>query len=364
VTRRRHPQPSRKKGYPVGQIAAPLTLRRYGLTALVALVSGALAWGAGLPVPWLLGALSGTAACSLGGVRLGVPLPLKTATHAMIGLILGASVGPETFARAAQWPVSLAVLSLGMVLVTSVTAIYYIRIAGYDRLTATAASLTGGLTNIVAVAIQLGAHPPATVIGQLFRLTAVVIILPLVYTGWLGAADDLPQMSDGDALTGGNLWLLPLALPAYLIARHLRFPVADMIGPMILSAGFGFIGYGLELPVWLLAGVFVLVGASIGTRFYGLQPASLIRIGGHGAVATAILLVCSALLALPFSLAADVPYYVALLAVAPGGVAEIAILATILGVDPVFVTFHQVFRNIVLNALAPFLLSRLREADI
>ena len=75
----------------------------------------------------------------------------------------------------------------------------------------------------------------------------------------------------------------------------------------------------------------------------GTKPQPFIRIGGHSAVAALILLLSSAALAYPFSLVAGVPFHVALLAVAPGGVAEIAILATILGVDPVFVTFHQVF---------------------
>lgn len=330
------------------------------LTAAVASTFGALAWIGGLPVPWLLGALFGTAAFTLGGVRLGVPVPMKAASHGCIGLILGASIEPETFARAAQWPLTLLVLSVGMIFITTICAVYYIRVAGFDRLTATAASLTGGLTNIVAIAIQMGANPPGTVIGQLFRLTSVVVLLPLIYTRWLGASAEVATMDAMQTLSSSNLWMLPLAWPAYFLARRCHLPVPDMMGPFLLSAGFAVAGYGIVLPDWLFAAVFLFVGASIGTRFYGLKSQSLVRIGGHGAVATFILLVSSAVVAYPFSLVAGVPFHVALLAVAPGGVAEIAILATVLGVDPVFVTFHQVFRNIVLNSAAPFVLARLR----
>ena len=345
----------------MGQSIRGVEWRSFAITAAVAVAFGASAWVGGLPVPWLLGALFGTAAFSLGGLRLVVPLPLKTSAHACIGLILGASIEPETFARAAQWPLTLLVLSVGMILVTTATALYYSRVAGFDRLTATAASLTGGLTNIVAIAIQLGAHPPGTVIGQLFRLTSVVVLLPLIYTGWLGASAAVPVVEATRVVWGYNLWILPLAWPAYVLAQKLRLPVPDMMGPLLVSAGFAVMGYSLVLPEWLFAVVFMVVGASIGTRFYGLEPLTMIKTGGHSAVATLILLLSSAALAYPFSIVAGVPFHVALLAVAPGGVAEIAILATILGVDPVFVTFHQIFRNIILNAAAPFVLVRLKS---
>lgn len=335
--------------------------RTFALTAAVALVSGAVAAWGGLPVPWLLGALFGTAALALAGVRMDLPGPVKPVAHGAIGLILGASITPETFARAAQWPLSLVVMTAGMILVTCAAALYYARIAGYDRLTAVAASLTGGLTNVVSVAIDLGAHPASTVIGQLFRLTAVVAILPLGYAIWLGTAADVPDAAPALVHSGANLWVILLAWPAYALSRRMHLPVADMMGPLLASAVCAMLGYALVLPVWALAAIFAAVGALIGIRFYGLRAASLIRTGGHAVMATLILLACSALLAYPVSQAAGVPYHVALLAVAPGGVAEIAILATILGMDPVFVTFHQIFRNIVLNALAPVVLSRLRR---
>lgn len=332
----------------------------YPTTAAVAFSCGTVAWYAGLPVPWMLGALFGTAAFAIGGVRLAVPSALKTAAHACIGLILGAAIDPDTFARAAQWPQSLMVLLVGMILMSVAAALYYIRVAGFDRLTATAASLTGGLSHVVTLAIQLGANPAGTVIGQLLRLTAVVTILPFAYTLWLGAPDDPVQIKDAGTGTGSHLWILLLGWPAFLLARRCRLPVPDMIGPMLVSAACAMLGYTLVLPAWLFATVFVVVGAVIGAQFYGFAPRSLVRIGGHGVVATGILLAGSALVAYPLGLVAGVPFHVALLAVAPGGVAEIAILATILGVDPVFVTFHQVFRNIVLNAAAPFVLSRMR----
>jgi uncharacterized membrane protein AbrB (regulator of aidB expression) len=139
-----HRSVATKRVFTVGQTIRGVECHSVAITAAVAVPFGALAWIGGLPVPWLLCALFGTAAFTLGGVSLVMPSPLKTFAHACIGLILGASIEPETFARAAQWPLTLLVLPVGMILVTTATALYYIRVAGFDRLTATAASLTGG----------------------------------------------------------------------------------------------------------------------------------------------------------------------------------------------------------------------------
>jgi uncharacterized membrane protein AbrB (regulator of aidB expression) len=45
---------------------------------------------------------------------------------------------------------------------------------------------------------------------------------------------------------------------------------------------------------------------------------------------------------------------VALLALAPGGIGEMAILAVALNIDPVFVAFHHLLRMVTLMIIAPF----------
>lgn len=329
-------------------------------TAAIGLAGGAVATWLEVPLSWMLGALFATGAFALAGVRVDMPKPLKLGSRIFIGLILGAAINADTFERVGQWPASLSVMLGGMVLITAITAVYYVRIAGLDRLTAGAASFPGGLSSITAIALENGANGPATVMGQLFRLTAIVVLVPLLYTFWLGKPSDLPEQTGATFWLGENLWVVALALPAYWLGKLVRMPSAEMLAPMVMAAGLGVAGYALVLPVWLFAIVFIVLGSSIGARFRGITGRMMASLGGHSVVATTLSLGLVTVLAFPVAWAAGVPYYVALLAVAPGGIAEMAVLAVILGVDPVFVTFHQALRSIVLHSVAPFVLGWLR----
>lgn len=333
----------------------PMFLR----TAAIGGAGGAVATWFNVPLSWMLGALFATAAFALAGMKLDMPKPLKLGSRMFIGLILGAAINADTFARIGQWPASLALMVGGIAFITFLTALYYNRAAGFDRLTAASASFPGGLSSITAVAIEQGANGPASVMGQLFRLTAIVVLVPILYAFWLGKPTTMPAQEGLVFWIGQNLWIVPLAVPAWWLGRLVRLPAAEMLAPMILAGGLGVAGFPLELPIWLFAMVFVVLGSSIGARFRGITGRMMAALGGHSIIATTFSLALVVGLAFPVAWVADVPVYVALLAVAPGGIAEMAVLAAVLGVDPVFVTFHQAFRSIMLHVIAPFVLARL-----
>jgi len=329
-------------------------------TAAIGFAGGAVATLLNVPLSWMLGALFATAVFALAGVRLDMPKPLKDGSRIFIGLILGAAINADTFARIGQWPASLALMVVGIVVITALTAFYYHRAARFDVITATSASLPGGLSSITALAIEKGANGPATVMGQLFRLTAIVVLVPMVYAFWLGKPTSMAPQSGPALWLGENLWIVLLALPAFWLGRLVRLPAPEMLGPMIMAGGLGVAGVQLVLPVWLFALVFIVLGSAIGARFRGITGRMMAGLGAHSLVATTFSLGCVVLLAFPVAHVAGVPIYVALLAVAPGGIAEMAVLAAVLGVDPVFVTFHQAFRSIMLHTLAPFVLGWLQ----
>lgn len=56
-----------------------------------------------------------------------------------------------------------------------------------------------------------------------------------------------------------------------------------------------------------------------------------------------------------------VPRDVALMAMAPGGIGELAILAVALNLDPMFVAFHHLLRIVALMAIAPVLARYLKS---
>ena len=121
----------------------------------------------------------------------------------------------------------------------------------------------------------------------------------------------------------------------------------------------------IELPTWLLAGSYALVGWNIGLRF----TRSLF---GHAARALPKIIACTLLLiglcglvAVMLVHGAGVDPLTAYLATSPGGSDSIAIIAASTNVDVSFVMAMQTVRMIAVLFLAPvltkFIAERLRS---
>ncbi|TVR47791.1 MAG: AbrB family transcriptional regulator [Rhodobacteraceae bacterium] len=333
------------------------TLVLFGRAVAVGLVGGVLANLIGLPLPWMLGPLLVGAVVSMAGMKYRIPNPLKVGARGVIGVLLGAAITPEVFARVGQWPLSLTILIVGMIGIVVLVALYYRLVARFDPVTAVASALPGGLSNVTVIALQLGAEPRQVVIAQLLRISLVVILVPPLYMVWQGAGMDGGWSGPQTSWLGDGIWVLLLAPPAWYLGRAIRLPMPELLAPMCVTAALSLSAVQITLPPWLFACTFLVLGTAIGGRFHGIgSPRELLAPGGHAVVATALILGLATGLALIIHWATGVPFYVALLAVTPGGIAEMAILAAALGVDPLFVIFHQTVRSVLLNSLSPIIL--------
>lgn len=334
-------------------------IKTTAITLVICVVAGWVATLLRLPLPWMLGPLITTMVLSLAKMKLHIPNPMKVTSRYLVGTILGATVTLETLSRVAEWPISLAILLTGTVLITLLCSFYLFFVARFDRITALSASLPGALSTIPAVSIELGADPKRVVMPHLIRITLIVMLVPPLYAWWQGASLVSPSgAAGGYDLMGTHLWVIALALPGWWLAKLLRFPIPELTGPMMATAACSLLGYQLVLPDWLFALTFLLLGSAIGIRFYGMQIWHFINTGKHAVVTTVINIIVtlgSTLLILQFT---DLEFHVVLLAVMPGGIAEMTILAAVLGVDPVFVAFHQIVRSLLLNLGAPFIIQR------
>lgn len=326
-------------------------------------VGGGVAAWLELPLAWMMGSLIFCMILSLGGVEISLPKSLKKSVRMMVGLILGAAVTPTALSRIHEWPMSLMLLVLGIVLMVLCSTLYYQKIAKFDRLTAFSASIPGAISSIPVLAIAIGADPKKMVLPHLFRITLIILIIPPLYSVWQGASTDGLAMAGQPGIDwlGNYLWLVPLAPLAWYLGKLMRFPIPELTATMMLSAGLSLNGFTIVLPDWLFALTFVVIGSSIGGRFYKMPLSLLIGTGRHALTGNMITLLTTAVIAWVIHFLTGVPLPVALLAVVPGGIAEMAILAAVLGVDPVFVTIHQVMRSLLISATAPFLLAQVKK---
>lgn len=310
-----------------------------------------------MPLAWMLGPLIGTMVLSFAGFKMVVSKGMRTSSRFLVGVLLGTTFSVETLSRVSEWPLSLGILLLGTAGIILTSTLYLMYVAKFDRLTALSASLPGALATIPAISIQLGADPKRVVLPHLVRVTLIVMLVPTFYSWWQNTPLTSPSgVSDGYDMLGTNLWVIVFAIPGWMLAKLLRLPIPELTGSMIVTAGFALMGYPLGLPDWLFALTFILLGSAIGVRFYGMKILEFFKTGKHAFVSTGLTLavtLCSASLIYMLS---DIEFHIILLAVMPGGIAEMTILAAVLGVDPVFVAFHQISRSLLLNLGAPFII--------
>jgi len=332
--------------------------KNLGLALLIGAIGGALFHSLGLPLAWMLGPMTFNMAAAVAKWPVAVPLRLRAAMQAVLGVFLGSSFSPETVARAPEWPWSLAAIIVFVVLSTALVAWYYHKLGGFDRVTALFSATPGGMTAMILMGSAAGGDERRIALAQALRITLVVLLIPpLVFAtstqlpapaqlGIQGRAFDLLELS---LLVGGSLGGL-------FLARLIRMPAPEIAGPMFVSAGLYLAGaVQLTLPPVLLGATLWILGSSVGARFIGVNPRELLIMGRYALGAVALALGLAALFALGISAVLEVEFLAALLALAPGGVAEMCLIAVAFDIDPTFVAFHHLARMLFLMILVPLI---------
>lgn len=335
-------------------------LRRTAVTLALATAGGAAAWFAGLPAPWLSGAMVGAAVGVAARVDLHVPTPLRDAVFFVLGLSMGASVHPGTFDDIARWPVSL----LGLVVVVAaimVAVMWILRRWGWDRETALFASAPGALSTVLILASSTRADMPRVVVAQSLRIFVLVAILPsivvLIDPVPAGRAVAVPPVHPG-LLSGPveHLAVIAAGLIGAVVCRRLGMPAHILFGAFLASAALHGSGVvGAAVPDAVLVPSFVVLGAFIALRFKGTTWASL-----RGDLAASVAaLVVSVVVALIGAVAihrfTGIGLAEALVAFAPGGLEAMIIMALALQLDVAFVSLHHLVRFLGIALMLPLI---------
>jgi membrane AbrB-like protein len=336
----------------------PDSLKKLALGLLLGAIGGAVADYFDLPLAWMLGALFVTMFARVAGAPIDVPIWVRAAFLILIGLFLGESFEGVKAAELLQWPISIFGAILYVPVATACAYLFYRYAAGEQKMTAICSSIPGGLIAVVVVSGSLGADEKRVALAQSLRIAIVVVMAPLVAFGLLG----YPQ-TGGAAIAGRTLIalddlgiLLAAALAVMWVMQRYHVPIPYMVGPLLASAGLRLAGLveGV-LPQQLVEVALVVTGSSIGTRFHGISPSRLFRFGLLTLGGTSILMGVSAAFALAISALTGQDFLVALLAYAPGGVAEMSLIALAIDANPGFVAIHHVARIIFVLLAVPLL---------
>lgn len=311
----------------------------------------------GLPLAWLLGAMVATTIASVSGLRVKVPNRFRTLFVAILGVMLGSTFTPEIIDQAAQWAGSLAVQAGYVALATGLSYTIYLRVGGYDRVTAYFSSTPGGISEMVLLGESLGGDIRTISLNHAVRVLIVMGVIPFYFRFIEGVSIPSAPATGaiGDLAPLDFLILAGCGVVGYLVAARLRLPAYAIIGPLFVSAAIHLTGLTTSsVPSPIAASAQLVVGAALGSRFAGISLSQMVRIAWLAAT-TSIVLIASAVAVV--SLASrflNVPPSTLFLALAPGGLAEMSLIALALGVDTAFVTVMHVLRVILVVVLAPW----------
>lgn len=321
-----------------------------GRALAIGAVGGLIFQLTGMPLAWMLGPLVANLIASARGHDVRVPEPLRGIFLGVLGMVLGSQVAPQLAERVLDWPLSAALLLLGVAVSTSAAAAWYRR-CGFDPVSAWFASAPGAMTAMIMLGDKCGGEPQRIAIAQSLRIVLVIMILPPLFWAYEGEA------ANGEAVvrTLQDPWLL-LALPLLMPLGHLlKLPSPTLLAPLAFTALLsGFDIASLQLPDWGMNLMLWVLGSAIGSRFKGLSRGRFGKYLFQAVVATLVALGVLAIFAELIHQLLGVHRDVALLALAPGGIGEMAILAVALDIDPIFVAFHHLLRMIALMLFAPF----------
>jgi membrane AbrB-like protein len=338
-----------------GEDGRALCLRWLLLLVLSGVLAHALA-AVHLPAALLLGPM--LSAILVAGAGLGVrvaPVPILFA-QAVIGCMIARSIPPAIIGEILRhWPLFVAVVAA--VIAASTTLGWLLtRWQILPGTTAVWGSSPGAATAMMLMAAAYGADIRLVAFMQYTRVLMVALVATIVARLWATSPS-------GPLVT--PVWFPPVAWLSFLetltlvtigtlAARLRRIPAAPLLLPLAVGIGLQDAGWlTIELPPWLLAASYALVGWSTGLGF----NRAILRHAAQAAprvVASIIVLiaVCGALSAVLVA-AAGIDPLTAYLALSPGGADSAAIIAMASNVDVAFVMAMQTTRLVLVLLIGP-----------
>jgi hypothetical protein len=327
------------------------------ITLAVGGAGGAAAAALHLPLGFLLGSLLTVGVMAARNLRIAgkpvtLPARLRFSFVPVIGVAIGGAFTPAVAGQALGWGPSLLALCLFVPMAHGLGYAIYRR-GGLPPRDAFFGAVPGGLIESVQLGEEAGADVRLLTVLQFLRLIGTIVAIPMIFWGLtghaVGSASGARMVGAGVALGVRDVVLLIAAgVVGVAVARVLRFPGWIITGPLVASALLHVTGMVQGVPPgWLVALTQVVLGTGLGARFVGVDPALLRRAAGLALLNGAAAL----LLALGFAFALHAlvgePVAAVFLAFAPGGLAEMSLIALSLNLSVIYVTAHHVARIVL-----------------
>lgn len=323
---------------------------------VVALVGGSVFSALGAPLPWTLGPIAFCSVFAIAGSRWLMNAGVMMVARPTVGVMVGSAFTPAIVSGLATWWLEILFVLGFSAAIGAVGYALFRFVFRFDRITAFMGALPAGLAELTVIGGSLGGNLRTLVLIHAIRIVTVVFTVPMVISFVLGLDISGVRAVETKVATTLLDWavLVGCGLGGAALSMVLRVPGGVMITALMVSAVVHGVGLSdVSLPFWTVALAQIFIGSVLGARFAKIAFREA-RLALLAALVWVVVLMtmtfCAATLAVAIF---GTPAPVALLALAPGGIAEMAIITYALGVDVAFIVTCQVARMFFLLTLSP-----------
>ena len=352
------PEPSEDPSAPVasgiGRWSSPM---QWGFLLLIsAILAGGLEL-TGIPAALLMGPMVAGAIVGMNGGTIRLPRPAFLCAQALIGTMIAETIRPGILTTFfSNWPLFLAIV-LSVIAMSTLSGFVISKLNILPGTTAIWGSSAGAATSMLVMADAYGADVRLVAFMQYLRIVFVAAAASIVARYWAGIDGPGPEI-----VWFGPIQLVPfletlaLALAGGCLGKWLRIPAGVFLVPFLLGSALSVSGMlVIEIPEWLLALSYAMLGWNIGLGFTRPILAHARRALVPTIISILVLIGFSGLLAYILVRAAGIDPLTAYLATSPGGMDSIAIIAASSNVDVPFVMALQTARLLMIMAIGPSL---------
>ena len=342
-----------------------LSYPKLGLALVLGIAGGLLFQWLRLPLPWMLGPMTACTVAAILEAPIAAPQVIRQPMSSVIGVLLGATFGPSVFAHAGAWVGTILGLVLFMIVCGASSVWYLQRFGGVDAKTAYFAGMPGGLAEMIVIGEERGADVRTIALIHGARILMVIMILPFVIQWWAGVSLVRGQGGAESVFAApavNDVLLIACAVGGSLLGHVLQLPAKNLLGPMIVSGAVHLAGLSdFKPPFEIVNAAQLVIGVSVGGRFVGIAPGTILALMRLSFGATALMLLWTALFAFAVSRLTGFDATTVMLAYSPGGLAEMSLIAIALNAEVALVAAHHIIRIVLVMVMASPIFALLRR---
>ncbi|MEI4488703.1 AbrB family transcriptional regulator [Frigidibacter sp. MR17.14] len=339
-------------------------MRRFLAAAVTLAAATSVGWACartGVPLGWLLGAMLVMIAASLLRLPARQPVLLMPWVKGAVGAMLGAAIPSGLLAALGQWGGSLAIMAALMVASGMVNYRLLQRAFGFPKADAALCAMPGGISEMVLFGEQAGADQARVAIVHALRIALSILLIPVI-AGWVFGVEVRKSGTLAPVIMTVPDWIwFAACVGAGVVAQRWRaLPAPLILVPLALSATVHLTGLShFHVPGYVSGLVQVMIGINVGARFIGVTPRALAGVATAAASVIGVQMGLAILAAVVLSRVSNWDALALTLAYAPGGLAEMSLIAITMGREVAFVVFHHILRVLFALIFAPVVLRRL-----